>query len=77
MSLLRELIFLFEQPLATRLDAGVARLGTVVKTAEDLVPGRFVGTVVAIAKTVMQLVHEITDLQAEKARQTYAVISTV
>lgn len=77
MLLLGELVFLFEQTLATLLDAGIARLGTVVKTAEDLVPWRFVGTVVAVTKAMVQLMHEITELQTEKAGQADAVITAV
>ncbi len=44
--------------LATLLDVGVSRLSTVVKTAKDLVPWRFIGTVVAVAKAVRQGLEE-------------------
>ena len=65
MSLLREFVFLVEQFLAAFLHPRFASFSAVVETVEDLVPGRFVGTVIAIAKTVMQLVHKIAKMQAE------------
>ena len=70
-------ILLFEHAPTALLDVLVTRIRTIVKTAEDLVPGCLVGTVVTIEIAVMQLMHEITDLQTEKTSQSYAVITTM
>ncbi len=74
---LRELVFLFKDKFSTRLNVRVTSLGTIVKTAEHLVPRGIVRSVIAVAKPMMQLVHEITELQPEKASQLNAVIPAV
>ena len=70
-------ILLFEHASTTLLDVLVTRIRTIVKTAEDLVPGCLVGTVVTIEIAVMQLVHEITELEREKPGQFDFMIATV
>ena len=70
-------ILLFKHAPTAFLDVFVTRIGAIVKTAEDLVPGCFVGAVVAIELTVMQLVHEVTELERKIAGQLDLMITTV
>ena len=48
-----------------------------MKAVKDFVPGRLIGSIVTIKVPVMQLMHKITQFNAEESGQLDAMVSTV
>ena len=65
------------QPNAPLLDPLIAFRGAVMEGAEDLVPGVFISAVVAVNEAVVQLVHEVAELDPETVHQLQLIVSTV